>query len=135
VAQTVANDGPPRLVKLQHDAEGVLRSYCTSCHAWTTSALVHARAACGGRGARLVVPRDLSRSQLYGKVSGDAACGGPMPPAGALPPASLAALRTWILEGAPVDGLPTSPATASCVKCAHSSAEDELEVNALNRDD
>lgn len=116
------------LVKLERDADGVLRSYCIGCHAWTTSTAVRSSTACGGRGSRLVVPRDLRHSPLYGKITGDTVCGGPMPPAGGLPPAAVAAIRAWILEGAPIEG-------RVCTSCLVASPEKELEVNDLNRDD
>lgn len=117
----------PRM-KLEREADAVLRSYCIGCHAWTTSFAVHSAAACGGRGSRLVVPGDLKRSRLYGKITGDNVCGGPMPPNAVLPPAAVASIRAWILEGAPIDG-------RVCVSCLSPKSEVELEVSDLNRDD
>ena len=129
-----AQEGDSRPVKLQRDVDAVLGSYCLGCHAWSSTSVVRLASACGAKGSRLVVPRDLRRSPLYGKVAGAAVCGGPMPPTIPLPQAAVAALRTWILEGAPIDGKPSPAVNSACVSCG-SGTDDALEVNALNRDD
>lgn len=127
--EAAADEGRARLLRLQGDADAVFRAHCAGCHTWTTATLVNASAACGGRGSRLVVPFDLAASRLFGKVAGAPACGAPMPPTGRLAPEPLAALRAWILQGAPVGGT----ISRSCATCTP--PDEELEVSSLSRDD
>jgi hypothetical protein len=118
-------------VKLEREADGVLRVHCVACHPWTVASVVTATAACSGKGGRLVVPGDVARSPFYGKVAGAAICGGPMPPAGALPPAAVAALRAWIEGGAPVGGIKSRVPSPEAIGVV----AEQLEVDAFGRDD
>ncbi|MGD9548833.1 MAG: c-type cytochrome domain-containing protein [Candidatus Krumholzibacteriia bacterium] len=47
-----------------------------------------------------VVPGDPDASVLYRKLTGAQGVGGPMPPTGILPPATVEPVRIWIAEGA-----------------------------------
>ncbi|MBU2500878.1 hypothetical protein KJ682_06075 [bacterium] len=47
-----------------------------------------------------VVPGDPDASVLYRKLTGAQGVGGPMPPTGTLPPATVDPVRIWITEGA-----------------------------------
>lgn len=55
---------------------------------------------CTSSGSSLVVPGSPDTSLLYLKLTDTPPCGSRMPPTGALAPADLARIRTWIQDGA-----------------------------------
>jgi hypothetical protein len=101
----VANVCGP-LVSFSNDLMPVFSVACTECHEFsmrnpTYAALtstVPAGPTCGG--SPRLVPGNGLGSLLYQKVARTAACGGPMPPAVTLPPATVDLIRRWIDEGA-----------------------------------
>jgi glucose/arabinose dehydrogenase len=94
--------------------DNILQPRCSPCHTGGASGglslaseaaafgnLVNADAstpACSGRS--LVVPGDAANSVLFQKVSGIDLCGSMMPPGSPLSAAELAAVETWIEQGA-----------------------------------
>jgi hypothetical protein len=89
------------LVRYASEVQPIFDARCNSCHSWSYSTTVNVATNCGGAGSVRIKPGRLDESRLYGKVSGAPACGGPMPPGGALDATQLDVIARWILQGAP----------------------------------
>jgi ankyrin repeat protein len=96
----------PERVDFARDVQPLLRTHCYSCHNATLQSgnfrLDRRRDSMpnrvGANGAR-IVPGNSEASRLYQRVSGSQA-GVQMPPTGALSPAEIGTIKTWIDQGA-----------------------------------
>lgn len=101
------NGGGPT-VSFAADVQPLFDANCIGCHGANGGLSLAAGSSydnlvgvpAQGYAGNRVVPGDPDASVLYRKLSGAQGVGGPMPPTGFLPAATVDLVRTWIAEGA-----------------------------------